>query len=112
MRTSEFSPRKPVFIVKDNENGKWKEQSVSGGAVVDMPQGRACVNSADPSAVIELAEDEFFLAEFRDGNVVRYVKISGGGGVATPETIGTKKGQVHSMVSNNQDGWDFPITVI
>ena len=101
-------PFRFVFLAKNTTGVSFTERGVISGATADLLTRRE-------GSFIEPAADEVFLVAFNDpaSSTQKFVKIAGGtGGTSTPETIGTFKGQVHSMVSNNQDGWEFPITVI
>ena len=100
-------PFRFVFLAQNPSGVTFTERTVVGGAIVDSLTKRT-------GTFIEPAEDEVFLVAFNDpaSSTQKFVKIAGGTGGTVSETIGTIKGQVHSMVSNFQDGWDFPVTVI
>ncbi len=71
-------PYTPVFVAEVTGAQQWKEKTLSGAAVVDFTDGRACTNDSDPSAILKLNELQGILVEVRDAGDMRYALIPNG----------------------------------
>ncbi|MGE5611204.1 MAG: hypothetical protein ACM359_18285 [Bacillota bacterium] len=72
------TPRQSLFLARDGDSSmQWRELAFEDGVLADHPDGRACTDDADASALVALAQNQFAIFSMRDGINTRYVKISG-----------------------------------
>ena len=97
-------PMPKVFPARQGSTtSQWRELAVKSGALVDYTDGRSCTSDADPSAVIELADDQFALIETVDptGGGTAYVKVAGGA-APTPAPSAISSAQIVEAVHDDE----------